>query len=162
MSNASNSSCHMPMDAVPMKHLPLLALLALAPNLFAATLSQPHFQIELEDGWTHSGKAREPISIHHPNGGGVLEVRSFRAPGAVNPDALREMTNVDWSEALDWETWGDFSGYRYSYSEGGTFFRQWWLTDKSTVVLLVYSTTTEPNQSEKDAIDRIVRSLKAN
>ncbi len=72
------------------------------------------------------------------------------------------MTNVDWSEQLDWESWGDFSGYRYNYSEDGLFYRQWWLTDVKTIVFFVYSAGTEPEQAEKNEINKIVRSITAN
>ena len=72
------------------------------------------------------------------------------------------MTNVDWSEQLDWESWGDFSGYQYSYSEKGLFYRQWLLTGEKTIVIFVYSTDAEPKQVEKNEINKIVRSITAN
>ncbi len=72
------------------------------------------------------------------------------------------MTNVDWSEQLDWESWGDFSGYQYSYSEKGLFYRQWWLANESTVVFFVYSARDETTQSEQQEINRIVRSIAPN
>ena len=72
------------------------------------------------------------------------------------------MTNVDWSEQLDWESWGDFAGYQHSYSEEGRFYRQWWLANESTVVFFVHSARDQTTQSEQQEINRIVRSIASN
>ena len=153
-----------------MKTLLSMTLFVLAPSLFAETLSQPSFRVEVDDGWVHSiekGPRTQDgfgdlISIHHPDRTGVLKIQSDRAPGSVDPKRLREMTNVDWSKQLDWESWGDFSGYQHSYSEQGLFYRQWWLTDEKTIVFFVHSASAEPNHTEKNEIDKIVRSITVN
>ena len=73
-------------------------LVALTPSLFAETLSQAFFRIEVDDGWVYSIKKGpqaqddlfswgDAISIHHPNQPGVLEIRSLRAP-TVSPERL--------------------------------------------------------------------------
>ena len=147
-----------------------LALFALAPSLFAQTLSQPFYRVEIGGGWVHSiEKAPQSqdnfgkwISIHHPDRDGILKILSFRAPISVDPERLRELTNVDWSEQLDWESWGGFSGYQYSYFEKGLFHRQWWLTREKTILFFVYSASDEPKQIETNEIERIVRSITAN
>ena len=141
-----------------------------APSLLAETLSQQSFRIEVDDGWVHSIEKGprshdglgDLISIHHPDGAGVLKIQSYRVPNSVDPQRLREMTNVDGSEQLDWQSWGDFSGYQHSYSEKGLFHRQWWLTDDKTIVFFVYSTGAEPQQAEKNEISKIVHSITAN
>ncbi len=145
-------------------------LLSLAPSLLAETLSQPLFRIDIDDGWSHTieegahtqGDWGDLVNVQHPGRSGVLKIRSFRAPASVNPGKLREMTNVDYSEQLAWESWGDFSGYQYRYAEAGSFFHQWWLTDEKTIVFFVYSAEVEPNQAEENEIKTIVRSLRAN
>ena len=147
-----------------------IALFVLAPSLFAQTLSQPFYRVEVADGWAHSIEKGsqsntgfgDPVSIHHPDRDGILKILSFRAPISVDPKRLRELTNVDWSEQLDWETWGDFSGYQYSYFEKGLFHRQWWVTRKKTIVFFVFSASDEPKQAETNEIERIVRSITAN
>ncbi len=141
----------------------LVTALLLAPGLFAGTLSQPYFRIEVDDGWVHSTNKTtqaqdDLISMHHPNRPGVLKIQSLRAP-TVSPERLRLLTNVDSSEQLDWESWGDFSGYRRSYFEKGSFHRQWWLTDGKTVVIFVQSSGIDSNQAEINEIDAIVRSI---
>ncbi len=152
-----------------MKIIVALIAASLASSLLAETLSQPSFRIEVDDGWVYSIKKGpqaedalfswgDAISIHHPNRPGVLEIRSLRAP-TVSPERLRLLTNVASSEQLDWESWGDFSGYQHSYFEKGSFHRQWWLTDGKTVVLFLHSPGVESNQAEITEIDRIVRSL---
>lgn len=153
-----------------MKYVLAVILISLAPCLYSETLSQPSFQIEVDDGWVYSigreSQSRDGpenlISIRNPKRTGVLRIQSLRVPDAVNHEMLRELTNVDFSVQLDWERWGDYSGYRYSYFEGGTYFRQWWLSHERTIVFFVFSSTVEPEQAEKDKIDRIVRSITAN
>jgi hypothetical protein len=100
------------------------------------------------------------ISMHHPDRPGMLKIQSLRAP-TVSSERLRLLTNVDSSEQLDWESWGDFSGYRRSYFEKGSFHRQWWLTDGKTVVIFVHSSGVESNQAEINEIDEIVRSIQS-
>jgi hypothetical protein len=155
--------------ATTMKYLLPVFLTALAPCLFAATLTQPSFQIELDSGWAYSIGVRHEsqdgpgnlINIRNPNRIGVLKLQSLSAPDAVSQEILREMTNVNFSEHLAWESWGDFSGYRYSYFEGDAYFRQWWLTHEETIIFFVFTSMVEPDQTEKDEIDKIVRSIKA-
>ena len=150
-----------------MKYLLFVVVTVLTPCLFAETLWQPYFQIEVDNGWTYSigmeyqsqDGLKNLISIRNPNQTGVLRIQSLRVPDAVSQKLLREMTNVDWSEQLDWESWGDFSGYQYSYFEGDTYFRQWWLTFEETIVFFVFTSMVEPDQTEKDEIDKIVRSI---
>ncbi len=153
-----------------MKYFLSVTLFALAPSLFAQTLSQPLFRVDVDNGWTYSIEKRpqspagwgDLVSIRHPDRTGVLKIQSYRAPHPVDPKRLREMTNVDWSEQLDWESWGDFSGYQYSYSEKGLFHRQWWLAGEKTIVLFEHSADAEPKQAEKNEINQIVRSITAN
>ncbi len=154
-----------------MKIIVALIAASLASSLLAETLSQPSFRIEVDDGWVYSIKKGpqaedgrfswgDAISIHHPNRPGGLEIRSLRAP-TVSPERLRLLTNVASSEQLDWESWGDFSGYQHSYFEKGSFHRQWWLTDGETVVFFVHSPGVESNQAEINEIDEIVRSIQS-
>lgn len=58
------------------------------------------------------------------------------APGNVEKERLRLLTNVEWSTPLDWQDWGDFSAYQYGYSERGSFFRQWWLVNQRTILFV--------------------------
>ncbi len=153
-----------------MKNVLAAALWMLAPILCAETVSQPAYRINLDNGWVHRTDNTAPhndgfgdlIRIYNPNRSGVLSIQSFSAPDSVNPHVLRELTNVAWSEQLDWESWGDFSGYRYSYAEAGAFYRQWWLTDDATILFFVYRSSVEPLQAENNEINQIVRSITAN
>ena len=147
----------------------MLGLSLVSQTLVAQTLSQPLFQIDLEEGWNHSTQKGTTadgsgaiISIHHPERGVSLKIQSFEAPATVRRDRLREMTNVDWSEQLDWESWGACAGDQCIYSEEGLFYRQWWLANESTVVFFVYSARVQTTQSEQQEINRIVRSIASN
>ena len=92
-------------------------------------------------------------------GDGVLKVHSFSAPIDVDENRLRNLTNVDRSTPMTVEEWGDFSGYQYDYEERGSFFRQWWLVNQRTMMLIVYESRIEPTAAESEAIDRMVSSM---
>ena len=133
----------------------------------AETLAVPPFQIQVEDGWLHSIE-RGPqapqvwgdlISIYHPNGNGVLKVQFYGTPDLVSKDRLRNMTNVEWSTPLDWQYWGDNSGYQYDHFDRGSFYRQWWLANDSGVIIIVYSSVSESSDIEIDEINEIVNSI---
>jgi hypothetical protein len=148
----------------------LLALLVASSGLLAATLSQPSYRITLDDGWVHSVEqghragdgSRDMISIRHPDRSGVLKIQSFRVPNFIDRERLRAMTNVAWSEHLEWKAWGDFSGYQHSYTEDGVFYRQWWLTNDNTIVFFVHSDKVESDETDRGEIDRIVLSITSN
>ncbi len=71
-----------------MKYFLSVTLVALAPSLFAQTLSQPLFRVDVDDGWVHSIQKGpqsnagwgDLMSIHHPNRTGVLKIQSYRVP----------------------------------------------------------------------------------
>jgi hypothetical protein len=72
------------------------------------------------------------------------------------------MTNVDSSIPLAWQNWGDYSGYQYDYSEGGSFYKQWWLVNERTLIFIVYDSNTEITDIENDEINTIVNSVTVN
>ena len=147
------------------KILVVLAGLAMLQHANAEILTLSFIQLEIGDGWTHSiekGRSSEMgglVTIHHPNGNGVLKIQTYRAPVVVDQDRLRNMTNVDASVPLAWENWGAFSGYQHDYSEGSSFFRQWWLVDQTRMIFATYESGDEPKGIEIEEIDRIVNSL---
>ncbi|MCH7537854.1 MAG: hypothetical protein IID57_08375 [Proteobacteria bacterium] len=119
------------------------------------------FGIEVEDGWVKK-EVDELTSFYHPNGDGVLKIQSYSAPGVVDKERLRNLTNLDWSTPLAWQDWGGFSGYQYDYSERGSFFRQWWLVNQLTIIFVVYESSVELQETDIDEIDRIVNSMTVN
>ena len=72
------------------------------------------------------------------------------------------MTNVDSSTPLTWQKWGDYSGYQYDYLERGSFYRQWWLANKRTIIFIVYDSDTESKDIEIDEINKIINSITVN
>jgi hypothetical protein len=153
-----------------MKILLAIAIIGITTSSTAETLSFPSFRIEVEDGWVHSIE-RDPqanhgvgelISIYHPNGNGILKMRTYGAPDFVSKELLRNMTNVDLSTPLAWQNWGEFSGYQHDYSEKGSFYRQWWLASEGAIIFIVYDTNIEPTDFEIDKIIKIVDSIAAN
>jgi hypothetical protein len=150
------------------------ATLALAPSTvamgaLAESLSVDAFQIEIGDGWAHltePAPASDPnrgdsIRIHNPNGSGVLDIGTYASHGPVQPEVLRNLTNLPLTIPLTLQRWGDFSGYQHDYVEGTSFLRQWWLANDSVVIFVTYRCDVEMRELETDAIDAMVRSLSA-
>jgi len=149
--------------------VPIIRIL-LATSLFvmgaspsAETLSFASFQMKLEDGWKHriTGGDGEQVTIYGPDGKGTLEILAFHAPRSVSAEVLRNMTNVDHSVPLTWQDWGDYSGYQYDYSEGSSFYRQWWLVKGTEILLVVHTGDALSNDIEIDVINKMVGSLTA-
>ena len=153
-----------------MKYLFAIAIVGMTTSSIAETLSFPSFRIEVEDGWVHNlergpqahNEFGELISIYHPGGNGILKIQSFSVPESVSQERLRNMTNVNSSTVLNWQDWGDYSGYYYYYSKRGSFFRQWWLANERTILFIVYDSSTEITAIEIDQVNRIVNSITAN
>jgi len=146
-----------------------LASSTVAMGALAESLSVDAFQIEIEDGWEHliePAPASDPnqgdsIRIHNPNGPGVLDIGSYASHGPVQPEVLRNLTNLPMTIPLTLQRWGDFSGYQHDYVKGVSFLRQWWLADDSVVIFVTYKCSVGMSEIETDAIDAMVRSLSA-
>jgi hypothetical protein len=153
-----------------LKTLLAITIFGITTSSNAETLAVPPFQIEVEDGRVHRiEKGHQAprvwgdlISIYHPNGNGVLKMQFYSTPYLVSKDRLRNMTNVELSTPLDWQSWGKNSGYHYDYFERGSFYRQWWLANKNGVIIIVYESNTESTDIEIDEINKIVNSLTVN
>ena len=128
------------------------------------------FRIQVENSWTKSlektpqinNESGELISISHPDGNGILRMQTYNAPNLVTRETLRNMTNVDRSTPLSWQDWGDYSGYQHAYTEGDSFYRQWWLVNQRTIVFVVYEAQDQPIDSEIEEINKIVNSMTVN
>lgn len=150
-----------------MRILFAIAIVGITTIANAETLTFPTFRIEVEDGWAHNlqrgpeahNELGELINIYHPNGNGILKIQSYSAPDFVSQETLRNMTNVDSSTILNWQNWGDYSGFQYDYSEGGSFYRQWWLAYARTIIFIVYDSITESTDTEIEEINKIVNSI---
>ena len=153
-----------------MKILITIAIVGITTISNAEVLSFPSFRIEVEDGWVHNLERKprahsdlgELIAIYHPNRNGILKIQPYSAPDFVSRAILRNMTNVESSTTLTWQKWGDYSGYQYDYAEGGSFYRQWWLTNERTIIFIVYECNTESRNIEIDEVNKIVDSITAN
>ena len=153
-----------------LKTLFAIAIVGITTISNAETLSFPSFRIEVADDWVHSlesapqaqNELGELINIYHPNGNGILKIQSYSAPDFVSQEALRNMTNVDTSTTLNWQNWGDYSGFQYDYSERGSFYRQWWIANERAIIFIVYDSITESKDIEIDEINKIVNSITVN
>ena len=152
------------------KRVLALLIVGIAASLSAETLSFPEFSIDLATDWKHRVEERtfvsdergELISIYRPDGVGVLRIQSYVAPDVVSKIVLRNLTNVEASTELTWLEGGDFSGYQYSYTESGSFYKQWWLTNERTILFIVYNCDADAQQIEIEAIDKMVSTIKIN
>jgi len=151
-----------------MKYILVILFSAMTTSLNAETLAFPSFQIEIQDGWEYSiengpGHDRgSVISFRHSDGVGVLKIQSYDTSAVVSQDTLRNMTNLEASTHLSWQDWGNYSGYQYSYAEGGSYYRQWWLTMNRSIMFITYQSDPESKDIETEEIDRIVRSITVN
>ena len=153
-----------------MKTLLAIAIVGITTISNAETLFFPSFRIEVADDWVHNlergpqahNELGELINIYHPNGNGILKIQSYSAPDFVSQEVLRNMINVDTSNTLNWQNWGDYSGFQYDYTEGGSFYRQWWLANERSIIFIVYDSITESKDIENDEINKIVNSITVN
>jgi len=145
----------------------LLIITASACSATASTANFPRFSIEIPDGWNHT--IDEPradnqgfgaaVRIYRPGESGELTIVSYYSPVIADELTLRNFTNVDSSVQLDLEEWGNFAGYRYNYSENGSHFRQWWLSNRTTILILVYESDSEASREEIQGVDGMVSSI---
>ena len=133
----------------------------------AAALAFDTLQMDLAPGWGHridpngAGEG-STVTIHDPAGVGELKLRTLVVPAPISPEALRQLTNVPMTEPLNVQRWGDFSGYQHDYSEGGAFYRTWWLARDNRLVFATYQCDTADAGTETGSIDWMMRSLSAN
>ena len=148
-----------------MKTVLAIIISAMTASLSAETLSFPSFQLEIQDGWERSADNRpvddllSMITLRRPDGVGVLKIGFHDALAVVSEDALRNLTNLESSIPLTWQSWGDYSGYQYDYLERGSFYRQWWLVNERAMIFITYQCDPESKDIETEEIDNIVRSI---
>ena len=121
------------------------------------------FEISMPSGWRHSSSYSgqgETTRVFRSGGKGTLRLRSLPGLPMVSKEILRNLTNVDSSILLDWQSWGDLSGYHYEYIESGTLYRQWWLTNQQMLLFIVYSSESQ-DYSEVEVTNRMVNSVRA-
>ena len=160
-----------------MKQFLYIALIFVSQSIYAQTapenfgsadekvISLGSYNIVIPGEWFYKTEAKSGqrviTTIYHPDGIGTLQFMSlFTAPKVVTQEILRNMTNVDSSKSLNWQKWGDFSGYQYDYSEDGTIYWQWWLTNLEEILFFVYNTDSQ-DDSERNVINSIVTSITA-
>ncbi len=148
----------------------LLLLYALAVKANAETLSLEQFSIDINDGWTYRLDEPAPasidrsslLSIYPANGTGELKMQTLTVGVDVDAAMVRRLTNLDSSVQLDWQTWDHFSGYQYSYIENNSFFKQWWLADKQTILLATYSADVESGDEGIEEFNKMIASIQFN
>ena len=152
----------------------VLLIVGIAASLSAETLTSPVFSIDVATDWKHRIEERAPvsdgwddlISIYRPDGVGILNIQPFIAPGDFSKARLRLLTNVEASTQLTWHEGEDFSGYQHSYTENGSFYKQWWLTNERKILFIVYTCDADAQpieiEVEIEAIDKMVNSIKLN
>ena len=118
------------------------------------------WQVDLEESH-HYGQGRI-VSVRSPDGTNLLQIQSLVAPESVKQDVLRNMTNVDSSVSLPFERWGDYSGFQYNYTENGQFFRQWWIANDQTILLISSRSLAPLSDADMAQLAEIVRSLRTN
>jgi hypothetical protein len=148
-----------------MKLIPFITIILLGYDLYAENIDNlipvGAAEFVIPAGWHHENEmnaGRLTVNVYHPDSQGVLKLSSMKIPAPTTRDRLRNLTNVDSSLNLDWQTWGDYSGYQYDYSEQGKSFRQWWLMNEEEILFLVYKSDNKDDPDD-EAINGIVASL---
>ena len=145
------------------------AILLFASSAVAQTLSIGSVQVELANGWIHSVKGAaaldarldDRVTIRNPGGVGDVTIQTLAAPENVSAQALRLLTNVEETEPLTMQVWGDYSGYQHDFVENEVFYRIWWLARDEQLVFVTYQCTAELLGSEIHDVEQIVLSLRA-
>tara|TARA_B100001105_G_scaffold255268_1_gene253840 strand:- start:2624 stop:3082 length:459 start_codon:yes stop_codon:yes gene_type:complete len=147
----------------------VLITVALVSSATAAALSFQEFSVDIPDDWNYGIDelrfANSPgfgatTTISRPGDSGELTIVSYQSPVIADESVLRNFTNVDSSVQLDLEEWGDFAGYRYSYRENDAYFLQWWLSNRTTNLILVYESETAVTPGEIQIIESMVASIR--
>ncbi|MFP6825016.1 MAG: hypothetical protein VB977_02805 [Pseudohongiellaceae bacterium] len=147
----------------------MLITVALVSSATAAALSFQEFSVDIPDDWNYGIDelrfANSPgfgatTTISRPGDSGELTIVSYQSPVIADESVLRNFTNVDSSVQLDLEEWGDFAGYRYSYRENDAYFLQWWLSNRTTNLILVYESETAVTPGEIQIIESMVASIR--
>jgi ABC-type Fe2+-enterobactin transport system substrate-binding protein len=151
-----------------MKNIVAIPFFLISTSAFPETLSFPSFQIEIQNDWAHriepapGDDAGRVIRIHGPSAIGTLSLRALDAPNVVSAEALRNLTNLEESIDLAWESWGEYSGYQFNYVQDDTYFRHWWLAHERTILVISYDCEPALKDIEAEEIDRIVGSITVN
>jgi len=155
------------MELFMTRYMLILLILGISGNSIAEIVSFSEISIDVASDWTYSIEQSRTladtqgglISISHPAGIGTLRMMTYVAPDTVSRDRLRNLTNVPLSTTLDWQQWGDFTGYDHSYVENGSFFKQWWLSNESTVLLITYESDAQESQLEIQVVETMIDSI---
>ena len=145
-----------------------IVLIAAALRSYAWALDLPSFQIEVPDGWTYSVEADpgdeqvDLVTFYRTGEGGHLKIMSYKAPVAITEDRLRSLTNIDARVPLAWQQWGEFAGYHYEYEEQGAFYRQWFLVNGQTLLLVTYQGDSITKEQVAADLYLMIRSLTIN
>ena len=100
------------------------------------------------------------VTIYPTQGVAELKMQALTVPLEVDANILRNMTNLEESVQLDWQTWANYSGYQYSYMENAKYYKQWWVTHNHTILFVTYSSDTNPGIKEAESIEMMVNSIK--
>ena len=119
------------------------------------------FKIAIPQDWEYSESGPDGVvtlKISPPGGAGSLKLRAISDIPPMTRAILRNLTNVDTSISLDWQSWGEAGGYQYDYFENGKFYKQWWLTSQQAILFLVYSSDSQ-SHAEIEIVNNIVSTL---
>ena len=119
--------------------------------------------MEIPEGWSYETailpNEQVVTRIFHPDKEGTFQIGLIISlPKTPTQSRMRLLTNLDSSVVLNWQKWGNSSGYHYEHAEQGKFYRQWWLTNHNRILAVVYSSMTN-DESLRGVVDEMVKSL---
>ena len=132
---------------------------SLTPEIFDGVW----WSVELPEDWIVQGdehcatfQAKAPL--------GAMQVSSARKDhGDVTDDDLHGFAEERISRGLELERveYGSFSGFCISYTNAGSFWKEWWLRSLGLMIYVTYNVEDGCQILEEQYVNRILASLKA-
>lgn len=147
-----------------MKVIPFFFLLLVFSMNSLATqeISFPSFNVSIPEKWVYE-ESEGVASIFSGDSVGVLQISGYKFPDNVTKKELFDLTGLEEKDRsqVEWQKWGEYSGYQLIYSEGDRFWRKWFLSNEKSLVFVTYNCELEDKDKNLEYINNIVDSLDA-
>jgi hypothetical protein len=109
----------------------------------------------------HAEEDSECVTLSRNGFPSALQLSAARKENTlITDDELRDFAGSRLStESASKANTGAFSGFYAERTEDGVFWREWWLRAGHLMIFASYNIVDELKDSEKEAVDAIIRSL---
>lgn len=118
------------------------------------------WSINLPDHWDEEHD-EEGVTLFNPHGCGALEISALEQEGVVDEGFLEYMAeeHLEAGAEPDEVACGDFEGLEFSYSDEGTFWREWYLRADNLILYVTYHCPLVDEGSENEELEAILETL---